>query len=157
MPCLKKGDFTMVESGAIVDHLESTHPEPKLMVDGMEEAVQLQSSLFPAIAKFIKSKEFQADLEQGLLDQAQKLDDHLKSKGSKYLAGNQISLVDFNLAPKLFHMDTTLAHFHPETHEKLKEMTALKAYMETMFNEESFKNTLYPTETVIWGWSAARG
>ena len=35
MPCLKKGDFKMVESGAIVEHLEKTYPEPSLTVEGM--------------------------------------------------------------------------------------------------------------------------
>lgn len=146
----------MVESGAIVEHLEKSHPEPSLSIDGMQDAVQVQSTFFPALAKFIKSPTHQPDLEKNFLEQAKKLNDYLESKKSKYFSGDTISLVDFNLAPKLYHMDATLEKFYPKVHEKVKNMKGLKDYMATMFEEEAFKACAYPKETVVWGWSAAR-
>ena len=53
-------------------------------------------------------------------------------------------------------MDLTLQEFYPKVHEKIVKLKGLKAYMDTMFAEEAFKATLYPKETVIWGWSSAR-
>ena len=122
----------------------------------MSEAVQLQSTFFPALAKVIKSTAHQPDLEKSLLEQLQKLNNHLDEKKSKFFAGDSPSLVDFNLAPKLYHMDVTLEKFYPEIHEKALKMTALKTYMDTIFNEEAFKKALCPRDTVVWGWSAAR-
>lgn len=156
MPCIREGDFKMVESGAIAEHLEKSHPEPSLSIDGMAEAIQVQSTFFPALAKFIKSSTHQPDLEKNFLEQAKKLNDHLESKKSKYFAGDQVSLVDFNLAPKLFHMEATLEKFYPKVHEKVNNMNALKGYMTLMFENEAFKACVYPKETVVWGWSAAR-
>ena len=122
----------------------------------MEKAVEVQSSFFPAMAKLVKSTKAQTDLEKAFLEQAKKLNDHLESQATKYFAGDALSLVDFNLAPKLYHMDITLAEFHPKIHEKAVKMKALKAYMDVMFAEEAFKATMYPKETVLWGWTAAR-
>ena len=122
----------------------------------MSEAVQLQSTFFPALAKVIKSTAHQPDLEKSLLEQLQKLNSHLDEKKSKFFAGDSPSLVDFNLAPKLYHMDVTLEKFYPKIHEKALKMTALKTYMDTIFNEEAFKKALCPRDTVVWGWSAAR-
>ena len=156
MPCLRQGDFKMVESGAIVEHLEKTHPNPSLTIEGMSESVQVQSTFFPALAKFIKSPNHQADLEKSLMEQLKKLNTHLDEHKTKYFAGDEPSLVDFNLAPKLYHMDVTLEKFYPKTHEKALKMAALKKYMDTIFNEDAFKNCSCPRETVVWGWSAAR-
>ena len=122
----------------------------------MEKAVEVQSSFFPAMAKLVKSTKSQPDLEKSFLEQAKKLNDHLESQATKYFAGNTLSLIDFSLAPKLYHMDITLAEFHPKVHEKVVKMKALKAYMDAMFAEEAFKTSTYPKETVLWGWSAAR-
>lgn len=122
----------------------------------MEEIFKVQSGFFPAMAKFIKAPSHQRELEENLLAQLKILNDHLMKMDSTFFAGSKISLVDFNLAPKLYHMDATLKEFYPDIHEKVKTYTALHKYMETMFEESAFKDTIYPRETIIWGWSAAR-
>ena len=122
----------------------------------MAEISKVQSGFFPAMAKFIKAPSHQQELEDNLLVQLKILNDHLTKMDTTYFAGNKISLVDFNLAPKLYHMDATLKEFYPEIQDKVKSYTALHKYMETMFEERAFKDTIYPRETIIWGWSAAR-
>ncbi len=109
MPCLRKGDFKMVESGAIVEHLEKTHPEPTLTSvdkEAMAAALEVQSSFFPALAKFIKTVDFDADLEQNLLAQAQKLNDHLAKEGNTYMAGkNQKPFSKIQILKILFYRE----------------------------------------------------
>ena len=152
MPCLRKEELKMVESGAIVEYLEKEYPEPPLSLQD-DEHIKVQSSFFPALATFLKSPEFQADLEANLLDQVGKLNDHLASKDTKYFAGNELTLVDFSLAPKLFHMMVTLEELHPETLEKVKaNHEALNNYIANMFEEEAFKAGAYDRSVVIWGW-----
>lgn len=156
MPCLKQGNLKMVESGTIAEYLEKTYPEPSLSIENMEEICKIQSGFFPAMAKLVKSTDYQEDLEQELMDQLKILNDHLEKDGFKYFAGSHVSLVDFNLGPKLYHMDIALKEFYPEIHDKMKTFTALNCYMETIFNEQAFKDSSYPKETILWGWSAAR-
>ncbi len=147
----------MIESGTIVDHLEKNHPTPSLTVAGMLEATQVQSTFFPAMAKFIKSPQHDSGLEDNLMDQLKKLNDHLECKKTKFFAGDDISLVDFNLAPKLYHFKTTMEAFYPEIYkDKVLKLERLNAYMDTMFENEAFKASVYPQETVLWGWNAAR-
>ena len=169
MPCLKKDDFKLVsilfifidatfcfklshfwqiESGAISEFIEKTHPEPPLKIDNMDKATEVQSAFFPAMAKLVKSTKPQADLEKAFLEQAKKLNDHLDSQNTKYFSGETISLIDFSLSPKLYHMDVCLAEFHPKVHEKVMKMKALKSYMDVMFAQEAFQATLYPKETM---------
>ena len=149
------GRFILVES---VFHYELSIIQSFLcLLTGMDEAVEIQSTFFPALAKFVKSKEHKPELEEGFMQQVNKLNDHLTSKKTKYFAGEQISLVDFNLAPKLYHMSATLAEFYPDVYEKVVQMDGLKNYMDVIFNEKAFQDSIYPKETIIWGWTAARG
>ena len=70
----------------------------------MEEIFKVQSGFFPAMAKFIKAPSHQRELEENLLAQLKILNDHLMKMDSTFFAGSKISLVDFNLAPKLYHI-----------------------------------------------------
>ena len=123
----------------------------------MEDAARIQSGFFPALARFIKAPEYKESLKEALIIQLEILNEHLERKGTKYFAGSNISLVDFSLAPKLYHMNFTLEEFYPDVHQKMKTYSALNCYMETMFNENAFQITSYPRDTVLWGWSNARG
>jgi len=70
--------------------------------------------------------------------------------------GEALALVDCSLAPKLFHMKIGLQHFKSNVLDVSMEYPAVAAYMKMMFARESFQASLYPEETVIWGWSNAR-
>ena len=73
------------------------------------------------------------------------------------MLGGAISLADCSLAPKLYHMDVATKEFFPDTHAKIKkDYPLVNRYMEVMFNLPEFKATVYPPETVIWGWTNAR-
>ena len=73
-----------------------------------------------------------------------------------YLCGDQVSLADLAIAPKLFHLKTTLEEFSPNTFEKVKKFQNLSKYIETMLAENCVSSCSYPKETVLWGWGQAR-
>ena len=155
MPCLKIDDLKLTESGEIAKYLEKTYVEPSLSDPNLEVAMSMQASMFPAMARFVKATEYDQQKEQQLMEELRKLDDHFTA--NKYLAGNVLSLADYSLAPKLYHLDITVDHFYPATRKTIKEkFKHLENYMSQMFEDSSFDATKYPPEVVVWGWTNAR-
>ena len=155
MPCIRMDDMKLAESGEIAKYLEATYQEPSLSTPNLEAAMALQGSMFPAMAKFVKSKEFDQEKEQQLIDELSKLDLHLAS--NKYLSGDKLSLADYSLAPKLYHFDIAVGHFYPDTRTKIKDKCQhLENYMTQMFEDAAFDATKYPHDVVVWGWTNAR-
>lgn len=155
MPCLKMDDHKITESKDIVDFLEKTFPTPSLSVSDPGDAVSLQSSMFIPMARLIKSSTFDEEKEDKLFQELKKLNDHFSS--NKYLCGDQVSLFDYSLSPKLYHMDVTTNHFYPETRKRIQgSFPFLEKYMAQMFADSSFSATTYPSDTIIWGWNKAR-
>eukprot|EP00095_Tigriopus_kingsejongensis_P010584 maker-scaffold449_size167299-snap-gene-0.13 protein:Tk10584 transcript:maker-scaffold449_size167299-snap-gene-0.13-mRNA-1 annotation:"gsh-dependent dehydroascorbate monomeric enzymes catalyzing the reduction of dha into asc" len=159
MPVLDHKGMRTGESGAIAVTLDETFPDPPLQFQGREEtAMKTLSGIFPALAKVIKSRNLDFNAEKTLLGQLQVMNSYLigKPKGA-YLLGENISLADCSIVPKLYHLDVTLSHYYPDTRKKLAQFPQLKAYMEQMFKLDAFQNTKYPPAYVIWGWDTARG
>ena len=155
MPCLRIDDFKIAESSEIAKYVEKTYNEPSLSVSNLDEAISIQASMFPAMARLIKSPEFNQDKEDQLIEELRKLNDHFST--NKYLAGDRLSLADYSLAPKLYHLDITLDHFYPKTRKSIKEkFQYLENYMSQMFEDSSFDATKYPHDVVVWGWTNAR-
>jgi len=120
--------------------------------------------IFPAIAKYLKhtpdGDEDDLELKMVLDEKLKTLEDHLGSKGrtGPYLVGNgeSFSLLDCSLAPKLFHMQTGLEGFKNQSIDVAQQYPNVQAYMNAVFARPSFEKTLYPKETVLWGWGNAR-
>ena len=155
MPCIRMDDMKLAESGEIAKYLETTYKEPTLSTSNLDEAMALQGSMFPAMAKFVKSTEFDQEKENHLISELRKLDSHFAS--NKYLSGDKLSLADYSLAPKLYHLDIAVHHFYPDTRKKIKDQFQhLENYMTQMFEDSAFDATKYPHDVVIWGWTNAR-
>ena len=60
-------------------------------------------------------------------------------------------MADCSLAPKLYHLTVAAKHF--KGWEVPESMAALRQYMATVFESSAFTSTVYPEETVVWGWS----
>ncbi|CAM9665275.1 unnamed protein product, partial [Discosporangium mesarthrocarpum] len=80
---------------------------------------------------------------------------HLKAGGGPYICGEQMTLVDFSFAPKLYHTSTALAHFKNTIIPP--EMESLHKYMDMIYSSEVFKKSSYPPDVLVWGWNNARG
>ena len=82
-----------------------------------------------------------------------------KKKTGDFLAGDgeQITLLDCSLAPKLYHMATGLKAFKDNAINMDEQFPLVKKYMDAVFARQSFQDSIYPEETIEWGWSNARG
>jgi len=123
--------------------------------------------LFPAIAKYFKhtpdGDEEDEELKRNLEESLDKLEQHLKEisdgddgDGTTFMEGEQFSLVDCSLAPKLYHLKVGLEAFKQNSVDLSTQYPHLQTYMDTVFARPSFVDALYPEETVVWGWSNAR-
>ena len=114
--------------------------------------------VFPALAKFVKTVEFDEALESGLLEALKRFEECMSTNRGPFLCGERVTLPDFSLAPKLFHMDVALKTFRPDTHDKVKaNFPKVNEYMAVMFQTPAFNETKYPEEYVVFGWTQARG
>ncbi|CAN1257682.1 Glutathione S-transferase DHAR2 [Linum perenne] len=108
VPVVKFGDKWVPDSDVIVRILEEKYPEPSLVTP--PEFASVGSKIFMSFINFLKSKDSSDGTEQALVEQLKALDDHLKAHGP-FIAGEKITGVDLSLAPKLYHLETTLGHF----------------------------------------------
>ena len=162
MPALRHRKECYVESDVIAEYLDFFFKEPALKVDKvlMDAAEDAVEGLFPSIAKYLKhtpdgdakDAEKKTALEQSL----QKLNTHLASVDGPYMTGHTFSLVDCNLAPKLYHMKTGVDAFKTASIDFETQFPAVDAYMKAVFDRPSFQKTVYPAEVVTWGWGNAR-
>ena len=166
MPALRHRKECYTESDVIAQYLDFFFQEPELTVSKKEmaEANEAVDGFFRAVAKYLKhtpdgddeDNKFKADLESSL----QNLETYLTrdERTGPYMVGDgeKITLVDCSLAPKLYHMRTGLKAFKVNAIDIGASYPAVQAYMETMFQQRSFVDALYPEETVIWGWNNAR-
>jgi len=162
MPALRHKKEAYVESDVIAEYLDFFFPDPPLKsrdVAATAAAEQAVEGFFPAVSKYLKhtpdgdaeDAELKANLEESL----GKLDKHLKTTGH-YLLGDQVTLLDCSLTPKLYHMKCGLEAFKDNAINVPEQFPAVQAYMDAMFARESFQKTIYPKETVAWGWGNAR-
>ncbi len=167
MPALRHRKECYVESDVIAQYLDFFFQEPKLNPYGskkMEEAGECTNGFFPAVARYLKSTENGSEddlaLKSNLEDALGKIETQLSRDGmtGSFLVGDgeQITLLDCSLAPKLFHLSVGLKEFKENAVDLAASFPKVKAYMDAVFERDSFKNALYPEETVIWGWSNAR-
>jgi len=155
MPCLKNGDDIIIESSKIVSYLEEKFPENKIECEQDESVLHLTQGLFPSLALFIKQKEYDPKLEKRLADEIGKLDRHMETSGGPYLCRKTVTLADFNLAPKLFHLKITLDHFYPHLFRKIVPVRVI-TYMDLVLASDPIVSCSYPESDVIAGWTAAR-
>jgi glutathione S-transferase len=167
MPALRHRKECYVESSVIADYLDFFFPNPPLKLASskeVEEAEQATAGLFPALAKYLKHTPDGDDddvaLRRDLEEALNQLESQLSKKGRSgpYLIGNgeQVSLMDCSLAPKLYVALSGLEAFKDNAVDISAQFPAVQAYMNTMFARDSFAKTVYPKETLVWGWSNAR-
>lgn len=132
----RQRNYFQIESSVICEYLENLHPNPPLTFEGKEKiALEATSGIFPAMAKLVKSPEFDSGLEKALLEQLEKFEDFWAKRGQEgdYLLGDKISIADCSLAPKLYHMQSCLKHYYPETWEKVEKMEKVRTYVMSCF------------------------
>jgi glutathione S-transferase len=133
----------------------------------VEADVIAVAGLFPATAKYLKhtpdGDADDAELLEVLETKLAALEQHLQRSEERtgpFLVGDgtAVTLVDCSLVPKLYHLQTGVTAFKGQivADKLVAEYPALQSYMNTMFERSSFQKTVYPKETVAWGWGNAR-
>lgn len=168
MPALRHRKECYVESDVIAQYLDFFFVDPKLSPYKKKEisdASECTDGFFPAVARYLKHTpdgddedlELKANLEAAL----GKIETQLSRDGKTgdFLAGDgqQITLLDCSLAPKLYHMATGLKAFKDNAINMDEQFPLVKKYMDAVFARQSFQDSIYPEETIEWGWSNARG
>jgi len=155
MPALRHRKECYVESGVIADYLEFFFPEPPLKTQ-TKGSEGLLEGFFPAVAQYLKNTDDSVEEEKlaNLKAKLTVLNDHLA--GSSYLDGESFSMLDCRLTPQLYHLLTGVEGFKSGTLDLSADFPHVLAYYERCTSRSSFEATLYPPETILWGWGNAR-
>ncbi|XP_078429549.1 dehydroascorbate reductase 2 [Wolffia australiana] len=149
VPAINFGDGKwIVDSDVITQLIEEKFPEPSLVTP--PECASVGSKLFSSFINFLKSNDSSDESEKTLVEELRALDGHIKDNGP-YVNRASISALDLNLAPKLYHLQIVLEHFKNWTIPE--NLTHLRAYVELLFDQESFKRTKAERDYVIAGWA----
>jgi glutathione S-transferase len=168
MPALRHRKECYVDSNVIVDYLEFFFPEPSLSSTSsdMADAEAAMDGLFAAMAGYFKHT---PDGDQVDMEKKQILESKLatlnaflsrpqRSAGPFLVGdGSTIQRSDCRLVPILYHLVTGLNTFKKSGNLSLEQTyPAIQQYANAMFALPSFQKTMYPTETIEWGWGNAR-
>jgi len=93
---------------------------------------------------------------QNLRNRLQGIEDHLAASDGSFLCGDDFSLLDCRLVPQLYHLDVASNEFKSGIPNWKEDYPSARTYYESCTSRPSFQETLYPEETIIWGWSQAR-
>jgi glutathione dehydrogenase/transferase len=167
MPALRHRKECYVESDVIVQYIDFFFPEPALNAGSSAEIVLAEAAvagIFPAIAKYLKhtpdGDEDDRELKAGLEEKLSILEAHLgrEDRTGLFMVGDgtKMSLMDCSLAPKLYHMQVGLEGFKNKSIDVGQQFPSVMAYMDAVFAQPSFEKSLYPKETLLWGWGNAR-
>eukprot|EP00565_Helicotheca_tamesis_P002636 CAMPEP_0185729894 /NCGR_PEP_ID=MMETSP1171-20130828/7734_1 /TAXON_ID=374046 /ORGANISM="Helicotheca tamensis, Strain CCMP826" /LENGTH=238 /DNA_ID=CAMNT_0028398833 /DNA_START=71 /DNA_END=787 /DNA_ORIENTATION=+ len=168
LPALRHSNRCIVESDVIADYVNSLNNAcgevPKGEETEEKEAKQVTDGFFPAMAKYMKhtpdgdddDEKLKCNLEAVL----QRFETYLTRDGRKgpFWVGDGMvwTMLDCSLVPKLYHMKVGLKNFKKDAVDLEKDYPGLASYVAAALDRESVKDTLYPEETVVWGWSNAR-
>jgi len=100
LPTLVHGDIVLNDIDDIEDYLDSLYPNYKLSIQD-PDAFKIQSNVFIRFTYLIKDVH---NNPQTLLDELAKINNFLRTRGTKYISGNQITGLDCSLWPKLQHI-----------------------------------------------------
>ena len=151
IPALEDGDFRLSESDVLIEYLEETHPEPALVPGSakdralMNEAISLINSYGYGALVGVAGYHLFPDFIGGQNDEARAqcieksktlLSLLMENKGeAKWLAGDQISLGDYFLAPIMFYVSLT-----PDA-DVLLEVPGVSEWWAAIQDVETFKAT----------------
>ncbi|VVA91882.1 unnamed protein product [Arabis nemorensis] len=138
VPVAKIDEKWVSNAEIIASILEEKYPEPSLKSTPPQFA-SVGSKIFDTFSTFLKSKDSNDGSEMALLDELVTLENHLKTSNGPFIAGERLTTVDLNLAPKLYHLEVALGYFKrwyiPKTFPHVLN------YMKVLFSLDSFKKT----------------
>lgn len=177
LPALRHKKECYIESNIIVSYLDYFFPSTK--TDTIENKKESKSNLedaeenalvgfFPSIARYLKDDETNENNDETLevlKENLDNLENHFKDLCDDnenkwcYLDGSQtkFSNVDCRIIPQLYHLLVASKEFKENGQPNLEEdYPFIYRYLQQSMTRDSFVNTKYAEETIIWGWNNAR-
>eukprot|EP00538_Stauroneis_constricta_P000088 CAMPEP_0119552264 /NCGR_PEP_ID=MMETSP1352-20130426/5312_1 /TAXON_ID=265584 /ORGANISM="Stauroneis constricta, Strain CCMP1120" /LENGTH=230 /DNA_ID=CAMNT_0007598467 /DNA_START=1073 /DNA_END=1765 /DNA_ORIENTATION=- len=174
LPALEHSKECYIESNIICEYLDFFFPSDPVMkiTKRMEEAEDVIGDFFPTMVRYIKktddNSENDSEAREDLGACLSRIEAYLQTvrdgdgddgaadgNDEYYLCGKNVSLLDCSFIPKLYHMTVTVDEFK-NGQPALGDYPLLESYFQRFSERESFAATVYPKETVIWGWNNAR-
>jgi glutathione S-transferase len=154
MPALRHRKECYVESSVISEYLDFFFRTPSLKAKGVENEEVLEG-FFPAVAQYLKDVDDTEEKLDQLKVKLSSLDEHLKDR--EFVCGDQFTLLDCRLLPQLYHLQVGSEGFKKGIPSlETDEYPHLSKYYQLASQRPSFQTTVYPPETVLWGWGNAR-
>ena len=149
VPVLKVEDQVLTDSSDIVSYA-SQHSKQHLFISSGTTIPG--SGIFRAFVEYLKSSSAaeEAVCREKLEYELSLLNHHLASAGTKYICGSNLSPADFDMAPKLYHIQ--VAGKALKKFEIPSRFSSLLNYMQSVKSSEVWKQTEYPPEYIIQGW-----
>lgn len=147
VPAILDGDVASDNIDDILLYLEDNYPTPLLNYDN-NDAENACKDLFHKFCFYIK--EVSKD-SNGLVNELNKVNDHLKSSGTQFLCGDTLSHLDVEVLPKLHNIRIAgryLKDFVIPSH-----LTALWQYMKRAYSLPAFVESCASDQEIILHWA----
>ncbi|KAK6177482.1 hypothetical protein SNE40_015574 [Patella caerulea] len=150
LPVFKHGDEVVIDSDEIVQYIDENFLKPDLRYDNLQAHSQCLD-IFSKFNFFIKNVSSTAE---GLLNEIKSINDYLARTETKYLAGNSITHLDCLVMPKLQHIRIAAEAFKDFLIPR--KYTHFWRYMETAYNNDTFRKTCPSDQEIVFHWSSKR-
>lgn len=170
MPALRHRKECYVETDVIVQYLDfffedQGEPLSSYTKQQMRDAQDCIDGFFPRVARYLKytgevGDETDTVLKEELEAALGNIERCLAVEGrtGPYLVGDgeNFTLLDCSLGPKLFHLMVGIGAFKENAIDMEASFPHLYRYYQAVYERPSFQEAIYPEETVVWGWTNAR-
>ena len=156
LPCLVHNKKAIDDVIEIETHIERNFPDPPLMVTDDHGALKASDKVFQKFSAWIRNRDAAAEgrLHDSLIEELQRLDNFLgsaKKIPGSYLAGNEMTMPDCSLLPKLHQLRIALKFFKDFVIPQ--NLVNLGNYLNAADNNEVFSRTCCEDSEILEGWS----
>lgn len=145
-PVLVHGDDVFVQHDEIIQHIDECFPTPSLnYTNAYANAVCLE--VFSKFSFYIKQVSSTPD---SLLGELQRINDHLRKAGTRYLCSDELTHLDCLMLPKLQHIRVAALAF-----KDLKipaYMQHLWRYLDNAYKNDIFLQSCPPDREIVFHW-----
>ncbi|CAF1149683.1 unnamed protein product [Rotaria sordida] len=147
LPTLVHGDIVLSDVDDIEDYLDSCYPNYKLSLHD-PDAFKVQSNVFKRFTYLIKDVH---NNPQTLLYELEKIDNFLRTRGTRYISGDQITGLDCSLWPKLQHIRVAAEYILNLSIPV--ELTALWGYLGAAYELDAFVKSCPADQEIVLHWT----
>ncbi|XP_046558744.1 LOW QUALITY PROTEIN: chloride intracellular channel protein 1-like [Haliotis rubra] len=147
LPVLKHGDEVIMDSDEMVQYIDDNFPYPDLRYTN-RKAHTVCLDVFSKFNFFIKNV---STLREPLLKELHQIDSFMKTAGTNFLCGDELTHLDCLMLPKLHHARVASEAF--KDFEIPSNMTGLLHLLRSAYSNETFRKTCPSDQEIVHHWS----